>query len=321
MDRRQLLQALGAGGLIVAGARSHAASQYPSRAIKFVVAFSPGGGTDMLARALGQQLSDSVGQPVIVENKPGASTVIAAEHVARSAPDGYTLLVTSAPHASNPSLMALLPFDTLTAFSPVCLAAQSPFVLVVKPESPIKSLEDLVALAKAERLSYGSSGNGTNDHLATELLSNMYGISMIHAPYKGTGPALLDLMGGHIHLMIANIVGAAPLLQSGKLRAIAVTTTRPSRLLPEVPTFAQLTAKPFDVSAWTGVLAPAGTDRAIVNKLNQEILKGLATPAVQEALAANGAEVVGGTPDDFQTFIASEISKWGRIIKDAGISV
>lgn len=321
MNRRQLLQALGACGLLAAGTRSHASSQYPNRAIKLVVAFAPGGGTDMLARALGQQLSVSMAQPVIVENKPGASTVIAAEHIARSSPDGYTLLVTSAPHVSNPSLMASLPFDTLTAFSPVCLAAQSPFVLVVNRDSPITSLKDLVAIAKDRRLSYGSSGNGTNDHLATELLSSMHGIVMTHAPYKGTGPALLDLMGGHIDLMIANIVGAAPLLRSGKLRAIAVTTTNPSRLLPDIPTLATLTEKPFDVSAWTGILAPAGTDSAIVDTLNHHIREALNVAAVQEALAANGAEVVGGTPEDFQNFIASEIAKWRQIIKDAGISV
>jgi tripartite-type tricarboxylate transporter receptor subunit TctC len=285
-----------------------------------IVAFAPGGGTDMLARAVAKQLTVSLAQSIIVENKPGAATVIGAEYVARAKPDGYTLLVTSAPHVSNPSLVPL-PFDTLTAFAPVCLAAQSPFVFVVRPDSPIHSLDDLVSLSKTKKLTFGSSGNGTNDHLATELLSIMYGISMVHVPYKGTGPAMLDLLGGHIDLMLGNIVGAAPFLQSGKLRAIAVTTKHRAALLPDVPTLAELSGKPFDVSAWTGILAPAGTDPQIVAQLNREILKALDTTAVKEVLATNGAEAVGGSPADFQNFIASEIPKWAEIIQRAGIRV
>lgn len=286
-----------------------------------VVAFSPGGGTDTLARALGVPLSEALGQSVIVENKPGGSTVIGADYVAKSRPDGYTLLVTSAPHVSNPSLMENMPFDTVTAFAPICLAAQSPFVLVVKPDSPIHSLDDLVKQAKSKKLFFGSSGNGTNDHLSTELLSNIYGISMVHAPYKGTGPALLDLMGGHIDLMLANIVGAAPLVRAGKLRAIAVTTAKRSSSMPELPTLQELSGHPFDVSAWTGILAPAGTGKAIVGQLNAEIRNALKTPKVVEVMNTNGADIVSSTPEGFQKFIVDEIEKWAGIIKSANIKV
>lgn len=320
MNRRHFMQALSLAGASLAGFKVHA-STYPAKPVSVVVAFSPGGGTDTLARALAVPLADLLGQPVIVENKPGGSTVIGADHVAKARPDGYTLLVTSAPHVSNPSLRNDMPFDTVSAFAPICLAAQSPFVLVVKPDSPIKSLDDLVALAKQKKLFFGSSGNGTNDHLSTELLSNIYGISMVHAPYKGTGPALLDLMGGHIDLMIANIVGAAPLARAGKLRAIAVTTAERSSLMPELPTIQELSGQPFDVSAWTGILAPAGTDKAIVDKLNREIRTALENPKVREVMQTNGADIVGSTPEGFQKFIVSEIDKWAAIIKSANIKV
>lgn len=320
MDRRRFIQSVSLLGTGCAGFPVFA-SNYPTKAVSMVVAFAPGGGTDTLARALAVPLGEQLGQPVIVQNKPGASTVIGAEFVAKSRPDGYTLLVTSAPHVSNPSLIANMPFDTVKAFAPICLAARSPFVLVVKPDSPIRTLDDLVKIAKERKLSFGSSGNGTNDHLSTELLSNIYNISMVHAPYKGTGPALLDLMGGHIDLMMANIVGAAPLIRAGKLRPIAVTTSKRSSLMPELPTLQELIGQPFDVSAWTGMLAPAGTDPAIVTRLNKDMLTALKNENVQAVMRTNGADIVGGTPEEFQQFIVDDIAKWGRIIKAANIKV
>ncbi|RTZ41651.1 tripartite tricarboxylate transporter substrate binding protein [Candidimonas sp. SYP-B2681] len=321
MDRRSFLHAAGAGGVMLLGARATAAEAYPAKPVTVVVAFAPGGGTDTLARALSTSLARALGQSVVVENKPGASTVIGADYVAKSKPDGYTLLVTSAPHVSNPSLMKKMPFDTVKDFSPVCLAAKSPFVLVVKPDSPIKSLDDLAKEAKKRQLTFGSSGNGTNDHLSTELLSATYGVSMTHVPYKGTGPALIDLMGGHIDLMFANIVGAAPLVRAGKLRAIAVTTAQRSTLMPELPTVQHVTGKPFDVSAWTGILAPAGTNPAIIERLNNDIRASLQVQAVKDVMTTNGADIVGSTAAEFQDFIVSEIEKWGVIIKAAGIQV
>ncbi len=321
MNRRLFLQMAGAGGAMLAGFRAVAGAAYPAKPVTVVVAFPPGGGTDTLARTLSVSLAQALGQPVVVENKPGASTVIGADYVAKSQPDGYTLLVTSAPHVSNPSLMKKLPFDTVKDFAPVCLAAKSPFVLVVKPDSPIKTLEDLMRQARERQLTFGSSGNGTNDHLSTELLSIIYGISMIHVPYKGTGPALIDLMGGHIDLMFANIVGAAPLVRAGKLRAIAVTTAQRSTLMPELPAVQEIIGKPFDVSAWTGILAPAGTDPDIIQRLNKDVRASLEVQAVKDVMTSNGADIVGGTPGEFQDFIVSEIDKWGVIIKAAGIQV
>ncbi|SHH96534.1 Bug family tripartite tricarboxylate transporter substrate binding protein [Pollutimonas bauzanensis] len=321
MNRRIFMHTVAAGGAMVLGVRSASAANYPIKPVVIVVAFPPGGGADTLTRALSAPLAQALGQSVIVENKPGASTVIGADYVAKSLPDGYTLLVTSPPHVSNPSLMDKLPFDTVNDFAPVCLAAKSPFVLVVKPDSPIKALDDLIALAKIKQLTFGSSGNGTSDHLSTEMLCHMHGIAMLHIPYKGTGPALIDLMGGHIDLMFANIVGAAPLMRAGKLRAIAVTTAERSSLLPELPTVQELIEMPFDVSAWTGFLAPAGTDPAIVDRLNREIRSSLEVKQVKDIMKSSGADAVGSTPAEFQGFIVNEINKWSEIIKAAGIKV
>lgn len=211
MDRRRFLQTAMASGAMATGLRAYADEKFPSRPITMVVAYSPGGGTDTLTRALSKPLSKALGQSVVVENKPGASEIIASEYVVGAKPDGYTLLVCSVPHVTNPSLRKL-PYGTVNDFSAVCLAAQSPFILVVKPNSPIKSLGDLVSLAKTRKLSFASSGIGTADHMSTELFCYMTGISMTHVPNKGTGPGLVDVMGGHVDVYFANIVGAAPLI-------------------------------------------------------------------------------------------------------------
>jgi tripartite-type tricarboxylate transporter receptor subunit TctC len=296
-----------------------AQENYPNKPVRIIVAFSPGGGTDTLTRALAVPLGKALNQTVIVENKPGAGAVVGSEYVAKAQPDGYTLLVTSAPHASNPSLVNL-PYDTVKGFAPVCLAAESPFMLVVPPDSPINTLEDLIKEAKKRKLTFASSGIGTNDHLSVELLSHIYGVSMTHVPYKGTGPALVDVVGKHIDLMAANIVGAGTLVKAGKLRAIAVTTARRSSLFPNIPALQELIGKPFDVSAWTGILTPAGTPKAIVDRLNKDIRQSLTTDAVKEAMATQGADIVADTPEHFQQFIVSEIDKWSALIKAAGIT-
>lgn len=278
MNRREVLRTFAAGGALMACAPVLAEGRYPSKPVRIVVAFAPGGGTDTLTRALAVPLGKALGQSVVVENKAGAGAIVGSKFVATAAPDGYTLLVTSAPHASNPSLVKL-PYDTIKAFAPVCLAAKSPFMLVTPPDSPVKTLDDLVKAARQRKLSFGSSGNGTNDHLSMELLSYIYGLSMTHVPYKGTGPALVDLVGKNIDLMAANIVGAGALVKAGKLHAIAVTTSERSSLFPDIPTLQELTGKPFDVSAWTGILAPAGTPEAIVSRLNKDICQSLTTDA------------------------------------------
>lgn len=320
MKRREFLAAAAtvAGG---AAPGAMANTGYPSKPVTLVVAFAPGGGTDALARALAVPLSAALKQPVVVDNKPGGSATIGSDFVARSAPDGHTLLITSGPHVTNPSLMERMPYDTLKAFTPVSLAAESPFVLCVKPDSPIRSLDDLVRLARQQTLSYGSSGAGTSDHLLTEMLSRLAGIRMTHVPYKGTGPAVRDLVGGHLDLMFANIPGVAALVRADKLRAIAVTTAKRSSLLPNVPTVQDLIGKPFDVSAWTGLLAPAGTPGTIVGRIHAEVRQALQAPSVQEAMATAGAETVGSTPAQFKTFIETEIPKWADIIKAANIKV
>ncbi|HEY4068766.1 MAG TPA: tripartite tricarboxylate transporter substrate binding protein [Burkholderiaceae bacterium] len=284
-----------------------------------MVPFTAGGGTDVVARAIAAGLSDSMGQTFYVENKPGASTVIGSEIVANSRPDGYTLLVASVPHVTNPWLMRDLPFDTVKAFAPVSLATQSPFIMVASPASSIQTMGDALALAKTRRLTFGSTGSGTADHLSMELLSLQSGVTMTHVPYKGTGPALADVMGGHVDLMFANVVAAAPLVKGGKLRALATSTSRRSPSLPDVRTVSEISGKPFDVSAWTGVLAAAGTDPAIVERLSAEVRKALQTPVTHQALVTNGAEPVGSTPLEFSSFIAREMKTWGEIIAKAGI--
>ncbi|MDM0064958.1 tripartite tricarboxylate transporter substrate binding protein [Variovorax sp. J31P207] len=320
MNRREIVTLLAGGCLSAAVLPSRAAAGYPTRPVKVVVPFTAGGGTDVVARALASGLSEGFGRTFIVENRPGASTVIGSEYVAGSPPDGYTLLLASVPHVTNPWLMKALPFDTLKAFAPISLAVQSPFIMVTSPASPVRSLADVLALAKTRRLAFASTGSGTADHLAMELLALDAGISMTHAPYKGTGPALSDVMGGHVDLMFANVVAAAPLVKSGKLRALATSTQQRSPSLPDVPTVAEITGKAFDVSAWAGLLAPAGTDASIVERLGAEVRKALQTKATREALVSNGADPVGSTPAEFRAFIAREMDTWGAIIKKADIT-
>ena len=321
MIRRRFIAAFaGTCATGIAPASASAAPPYPSRQVRVVVPFTAGGGTDVVARAIAAGLSESLGQSFFVDNKPGASTLIGSEYVAKSAPDGYTLLVASVPHATNPWMMKRMPFDTLKAFVPISLAVQSPFIMVVSAASPIQSLADVLAVAKAKPLSFASTGSGTADHLSMELLALQSGVAMTHVPYKGTGPALTDVMAGHVELLFANVVAAAPLVKSGKLRALAASTAQRSSSLPDVRTVAEATGKPFDVSAWTGVLAPAGTDPAIVDSLSAQVRKALQTANTREALTSNGAEPVGSTPVEFQAFIAREMKTWGEIITKAGIT-
>ncbi len=320
MDRRTFLKTAAATGAMAAGLPANAQDAFPSKPVTIVVGFAPGGGTDTLARSLAVPLRVALGQPVVIENRPGASASIASDLVAKSKPDGYTLLVTSVPHVTNPSLMKL-PYDTVSAFAPVSLAAKSPFLLVVRAESPIKSLDDVLKRAKTEKLNYASSGNGTADHLSMELLCHLFGLPMTHAPYKGTGPALTDLLGGHVDLGFLNIVGAGQLVRAGKLRALALTTAKRSTLMPEIPSVQELIGKPFDVSAWTGILAPAGTPAPVVERLGRDVGASLRNQKVIDDMKVAGAEVVGSTPGEFHDFIVHEIAKWAGVIKAANIKV
>src|SRR5438876_7044295 len=299
------------------------AQAYPSKPIRLIVPFPPGGTTDILARAVAQRLTQTLGQSVVVDNRPGAAGNIGADIVAKSAPDGYTLLMgTVGTHAINPSLYAKMPYDHVKDFAPVVLVAGVPNVLVVNPALPVNSVSDLIKLAKDKpgQLNFASSGSGTSIHLSGELFKTMAGVDMTHVPYKGSAPALTDLMGGQVQLMFDNLPSSLQQIKAGKLRAIAVTSLQRAAALPDVPTVAD-TIPGFEASSWFGVLAPAGTPRGIVVKINGEVAKWLASPDAKEKLAAQGANVAGGSPEDFSKHIQAETAKWAKVVKESGAKV
>ena len=303
----------------------HAQAPYPNHPVRIVVPFPAGGTTDILARATAQKLTETLGQPFVVENRPGAAGNIGAEIVAKSPPDGYTMLMgTVGTHAINASLYEKMPYDHVKDFVPVVLVAGVPNVLVVHPSVPAKSVQELIAYAKANpgKLNFASSGSGTSIHLSGELFKTMTGVSMQHVPYKGSAPALADLTGGQVQLMFDNLPSALPLIKAGKLRALAVTSLARASALPDVPTVAESGLPGFEASSWFGLLAPAGTPKDVITKVNAEVAKWLATPEAKEKLAAQGAIVASGlTPDDFTRHIASETTKWQKVVKDSGAKV
>jgi len=292
--------------------------------IRIVVPFPPGGATDILARDVAQKLTEAWGQQVIVDNRPGAGGNIGSELVAHSAPDGYTLeMGTVGTHAINASLYAKMPYDHVKDFAPVILVAGVPNVLVVNNAVPANSVAELIAYAKANpgKLNFASSGNGTSIHLSGELFKVMAGVQMTHIPYKGSAPALQDLLGGQVQLMFDNLPPSLPQIKAGKVRALAVTSLTRAPALPDVPTIAESGLPGFEASSWFGILAPAGTPPAIVAKLNAEIAKWLATPEAKEKLAKQGANAAGGTPEDFAKHIAAETAKWAKVVKDSGAKI
>jgi tripartite-type tricarboxylate transporter receptor subunit TctC len=289
--------------------------------VRLVVPFTPGGSTDILARAVGQKLSESWGQPVVVDNRPGAGGIIGMETVAKAAPDGYTLVMGHiGTLAANPALYKTLPYDPVKDFAPVTLIARVPNVLVVGPAVPSRSVAELIALAKAKpgKLDYGSGGNGSAAHLATEYFKLKAGVDLQHIPYKGTAPALQDLLGGQIALMITGLPPVLPHVKAGKLRILGVASAQRLRQFPEIPTIAESGVPGFEATQWYGILAPAATPKEIVAKLNREFVKALRDPAVGEKLAGEGADPVGDTPGEFAAFIASEIDLWGKVIRATG---
>ncbi len=306
------------GGL---GGEASFAQTYPVRPIRMIVAYPPGGGTDIVGRMMGQKLGENLGQTVVVDNRGGATGNIGTEIAAHATADGYTLLMGNvAPNAINVSLFKKLPFDPVKDFAPVSLVAVTPNILVVQPSSPVKTVKDLIALAKSKpgTLNFPSAGVGSSSHLAGEMLKSMAGIDMVHVPYKGGGPALVALLSGQVQLMFATLPAAMPHVKSGKLRPVAVTTSHRSQALPELPTIAESGVPGYEAATWYGLLAPAGTPKAIVDRLHAEIVKILATDTRQR-LAAQGFEPAGTTPAEFAGYIKSEIVKWGKVIKDAGI--
>jgi len=297
------------------------AQTFPSRPIRFVVPYAPGGGADIVARAIGLKLSASMGQPVIVDNRPGGGTIIGTEIAAVSAPDGYTLFMATGSHTSNPSLYKKLPYDTESAFAPVSLVASSPFLLVVNPDLPVHSVAELVSYAKTHKLNYGLSAYGAPDHLGMELLKYLMNIDVTPIPYKGAGLALTDLIGGQIQVMFVNIVAASSQVQSGRVRALAVSTIKRSELMPALPTIAESVAPGFDVSAWSGVLVRAGTPPEIIARLQREIVESLNATDVREQFLKMGAGRVGSTPSEFGEFLALDTEKWRHLVEKANIQV
>lgn len=298
------------------------AQVYPSRPIKIVIPYSPGNSTsDILGRSLAQKLSADFAQQVIVENRPGANGMIGSEAVARSAPDGYTILFSATgPSAINVSLYKKIPYDPINDFSPITLVAITTSVLVVHPSVPVNSVMDLVKLAKTKpgRLTYGSAGNGGVSHLAGELFNTMAGVKLVHVPYRGMAPAIIDLLGGQTDLMFATMPGTLQQIQGGKLKALAVATARRSEVLPQLPTMSEAGLKGFEASAFFGMFAPAKTPPEIISKLNQGFVKILRSPDVREVMLGQGAEPVGDTPEQFAAFVQAEIKRWARVIATSG---
>ncbi len=296
------------------------AAEYPTKPIRMIVGFAPGGGTDTTARAIANRLTELLGQQVIIDNRAGAAGNIATELVARAPPDGYTLLMgTIAALAINPSLYRTkLPFDSVRDFAPIIQAVDSTNILSLNPSVPAASVKELIALAKAKPLNYGSSGVGGTGHLAGELFSSMAGVKMTHVPYKGGGPAMVDLIAGQVQLVFATAASAVPHIKSGKIKGVAVTTIKRSALMPSIPTIAESGLPGFDANNWYGLLAPAGTPRPIIMRLNTEVKKVLAMPEVKEFLFNQGLDPAPGTPEQFGAYIKSEIAKWAKVVKDSG---
>ena len=298
------------------------AQTYPSKPVRFIVPFAPGGPTDIFARAVSAKLAEALGQPVVVDNRGGAGGNIGTEMVAKAAADGYTLLMgTVGTHAINPSLYPRVGFDPIRDFAPITLVADTPSLLAVHPSVPANSVRELLAIAKAKpgQLSYASAGNGTSNHLAGVLLCMMAGIEMVHIPYKGSGPALIDVLAGQVPVMFNNPASIMPHLKAGKLRALALSSATRSRLLPALPTLAESGVPGFEVRSWHGAFAPAGTSRDIVTRLHGEIVKALSQPDVKERFEAQGVELVGNRPEEFAAFLQKEQVKWSKVVKASGM--
>lgn len=297
------------------------AQAYPAKPIRMIVPTSPGGIIDIVSRLTGQKLTEVTGQIVVIENRAGASNNIGTEYVARAPADGYTLLAATLPLVVNPALFEKLPFNVERDFAPVSLVVSAPYVMVAHPSLPAKSVKELVALAKAKpgALSYSTGGSGTNLHIAAELFALQAGVKLLHIPYKGGGPALAAVIAGEAALSFPSLGAVLPQVNAGRLRAIAITSTQRSTLLPKVPTIAESGYPDYAFTSWVGVLAPAGTPSEIVAALNAHIVKAMRNPAVIERLAADGNEVVAGSPEQFAALIKTELARWAKVVKASGM--
>ena len=299
-----------------------AAQTYPNRPVRIVAPFPAGGGLDLVSRALGQRLSTALGQSIIIDNRSGADGMIGTEQVAKAAPDGYTLLISSTgPMVINPALNIKMPYDTLRNFAPITLVVVQPLCLVVHPSLPVKSVKELIALAKAKpgQLNYGSGGIGNGAHLAGEIFRTITSIDIVHVPYKGAAPAVVDLLAGQVQMMLNSIPVMLPFIKSAKLRALAVGADKRMAILPEVPTMRESGIAKFDANSWYGFFAPAGTPKEIVSRLNYESAKILRSQEMRDFMSAQGAEAIGDSPEEFSAHIRSELAKWAQAVKTAGV--
>ena len=298
-----------------------AAQSYPVKPVRVIAASSPGSGVDIVGRIVAQKLSDGLKQQVIVDNRAGAGGNLGAEIAAKAPPDGYTLFIGTPAHAINPSLYSKLAYDLLRDFAPVSLLTTGQYILVVHPSLPAKSVKELIALARARpgQLNYASAGTGNATHLAGELFTSLTGTKLVHVPYKGSGPALVDVVGGQVQLMFSNLTAALPHVKSGRLRALAVTGEQRSSALPQYPTMMEAGVPGYVVSSWFGMLAPAGTPPEIIARLNAEIAKAMRTPDMKERLAGEGAEPKSSTPEALGRLLQTEVAQWAKVIKGAGI--
>ena len=310
-------------GLALLGVASivHAQTSYPSKSIRFIIPFTPGGSADIFARPIAQKMSESMGQQVVVENRPGAGGVLGSEVAAKAPPDGYTMMMgLTANVAVNPTLYKKLSYDPLRDFAPVTLIAAAPYVLLVPTSLPAHNVKELIALARSKpgELAYVSLGSGSMGHLSGEMLASMAGVKLLHVPYKTLGQAIPDLISGQVQLLFLGIASAQGQMKSGKLRAIAVSGAKRSPVMPQLPTVAESGVKGFDLTGWYGAFVPAGTPQDIIARLHKEIVRALALPDVRERLSGEGAELVGNSPKEFDQFVRNELVKWAKVVKLSG---
>ncbi len=308
-----------AGLVLAAFCGAAAAQNYPAKTVRMVVGYPPGGPTDVLARIVSQKLTQTWGQQVIVDNRPGASGMIGAEFTARAAPDGYTLLMVPVTYAVTPSLFAKMTYDVEIDLSPVAQVAAAPFILVVHPTLPVKTVKDLIALDRRSpgQINFASASTGGMPHLAGELFNSMTGTKLVHIPYKGAAPATTDLLSGQVTLMFNNMLSAMPQVKAGRLRAVAVTSSKRSAAAPELPTIAE-TVPGYEASGWYGAFAPAATSKELIGRLNAEMNRIMKMPDVTQRLAGDGVEAVGTTPEQFGAYLKQEVAKWGKVVKASG---
>ena len=323
MRSKRVRRGICAGSFLLSAALAAQAlaQSYPSRSLRFIVPYAPGAINDVVARTVGQKLAETLGKPVVIDNRSGGGTIVGTEIAVRSPPDGHTLLMTSAAHAINPALYGKLPFDTMRDLTQVTVIGAAPIVLVVNPSLPAKSVKDLIALAKAKpgQLTYGSSGIGGGAHLAFEMLKAMAGIDLTHVPYKGAGPAVTDVIAGQVQMTMATIVAVGPHVKSGRLRALAISSTKRSPLAPELPSVAEACCPGYDATFWWGVAVPAATPRRVVATLNAAILDVLRAPEIVERFTGQGVELVGSTPESAAAHLKADTARWSKVIMQAGI--